>query len=534
MNIVDYCAEKAYNVYSQRYIVDNQDKLDDIEKLDFKQKQDFIPQFTIDLKKNIANFLDDYTEDKDIVRKSLTQILKNNFDNLQQNNIIDLSGRINVNAITANLNQGVKESLPDIYEKVQNVKQSKEALDKNSSKTSVDFNNPEERKKYFDDLYKGLSECKTKEEKISYIEDEFGLSLEDMSDKEQDEIISKFEIRGKIREIKNALDIDSIQQENPDLSKEELDQLLEDTAVEQYALENDTDVKIEKINNNRMIELENTISEIKKLEQDLLNCTDETKKAKIYNEITEISNKQNELIQTLAISEDEIEKFSENIEEQDEKKKSPNENSNNEIKEDAEFLELFNENEPEEDLSNLFTEDELKLDDLFAIEENETEEDLAYLFDAEIDDLEKIPEIDEKVNNEQPISENDQVFTNPILIGADENDLKQEDYTIEVEEKESLWNKIKSGFSKIKDSILKKLNFNQNKQLNGQAYLDTAENNIRSTNGYAEMQNTFDQSLQVSKKEQEKYKKEYEASKNSKFQSNILEVEKNSGQSIDV
>lgn len=70
---------------------------------------------------------------------------------------------------------------------------------------------------------------------------------------------------------------------------------------------------------------------------------------------------------------------------------------------------------------------------------------------------------------------------------------------------------------------MEKLNLNTKNTLKGQEYLDTAENNTRISNEYTEIKNTFDQSLIVSKEDQEKYRKEYEASKNTsqKSSSNI-------------
>lgn len=75
---------------------------------------------------------------------------------------------------------------------------------------------------------------------------------------------------------------------------------------------------------------------------------------------------------------------------------------------------------------------------------------------------------------------------NPILINVKEDKLKQEDYTFEVEEKESLWNKLKNGFSKIKNAIVEKLGLNKVKLLNHQKYLNTVENNSKTTEMHSE------------------------------------------------
>lgn len=523
MKIEDYCAKKAYDVYEENFLRSNKDNLSDIEKLNFQKQNDFIRDFTRDLRKNLAIFLNRFPEeDRDTVRKSLTQILKNNFDNLQENNIIDVSGEINVEAITVNLNEGVKNDLPEIYQKTQEAQQIKtqnEAQNEiaNSLKENVDFSNPEETKKYFDNFYKNFTNCKTREEKLKHIENGFGISLEDMSEQQQDTIISAFGMRQKIREIKENLRAE-FQEANLDLSDEELESLLENRAVEQYSMENKKDFEKEKSNNDMMIQLEEISSDIKRLEQDLLNCQDENEKEEINSKLVNLRNTQNLLIETLGLSKDDVEKINENSNTQDKDIQA------------SKFETYVNKTQENDDLSNLFTtsENELNddLSDLFDTNIDASEEDLSDLFTAE-----NLPEIEENLNDEQPTTQDKPAFVNPILSNVKENVLKQENYIIEIEEKESFWNKLKNGFSKMKNAIVEKLGLNKVKLLNQQKYLNTAENNSKTTDIYSENNHSFDESLIVSKEEQEKYRKEYETSK-SVSQKNTSEIHTNHEQNI--
>lgn len=154
------------------------------------------------------------------------------------------------------------------------------------------------------------------------------------------------------------------------------------------------------------------------------------------------------------------------------------------LEEDNEIVDL---SMPEESELELFALDEMELtpddelDNLLTAEESELEENLSNFFDANVNDLEEKIEINQQENEEQPISKYNAVFTNPILTGADENDLKQEDYTMEIDENKGLWNRIKNAFLKVKNVIQQKLNINKNKKLKGQELLDTAEKNTPST-----------------------------------------------------
>lgn len=526
MKIEDYCAKKAYDVYEENFLRSNKDNLSDIEKLNFQKQNNFIRDFTRDLRKNLAIFLNRFPEeDRDAVRKSLTQILKNNFDNLQENNIIDVSGEINVEAITVNLNEGVKNDLPEIYQKTQEAQQIKtqsEAQNEiaNSLKENVDFSNPEETKKYFDNFYKNFTNCKTREEKLKHIENGFGISLEDMSEQQQDTIISAFGMRQKIREIKENLRAE-FQEANLDLSDENLEPLLENRAVEQYSMENNKDFEKEKSNNDMMVQLENISMELQKLEQKLSNCKDQNKIKELSNESTKLINKQNLLIKILALSKDEVEKIAEDSIEQ---------NKNTKISESEQSTNELEENESNDDLSDLFATDENELDndlsDLLDPNINEAEEDLSDLFTAE-----DIPAIEENPNNEQPTNADKPAFVNPILNNVKEDDLKQEDYIVQIDEKEGLWSKLKNGFSKMKNAIIKKLGLNKVKFLNRQRYLDTAENNTKTTDIYFENKCSFNESLIVSEEEQKMYKKEYEVSK-SASQKNTSHIHTNHEQNI--
>ena len=76
-----------------------------------------------------------------------------------------------------------------------------------------------------------------------------------------------------------------------------------------------------------------------------------------------------------------------------------------------------------------------------------------------------MPGTEENLDYKQPINTDKPAFVNPILTNVKEDDLKQEHYIIEIEEKENLWNKLKNGFSKIKNEKYKNI------------YLDS-ENNL--------------------------------------------------------
>ena len=416
-------------------------------------------------------------------------------------------GKINVQNLKA-YSKKVQETLktrhPERFEIKEATAESKTPI--NETKKEIDFSNPEEKKAYFDNLYKGLSNCKTKQEKKIYIQENFGISLENMTEKQQDQAISRLEKRGKIIEIRNTLNEENLRKENPDLDDEEIKKLLENTAAEQYALENDTNVETEINDNNEMIELENITSEIFKLKQDLDNSTDENKKAKINEKLAKFEGQKAILVNNIALSKEEVKKLSENVKEHEKQE---------------DFIDQDNQHINEMDRNTEFA-------DLFSDIPYETAEDLSDLLDAPIDDVEPKKEV-----SEQPILADKKVFVNPILTGADENDLKQEDYTMEIEEKDSLWNRIRNGISKIKDFISEKIGLTQNKKLKGQAYLNSAEKNIKSANNSNQTENEFDVSLKVTKETQEQYRKEYEATKKKQKQPTVLEVDQNTGQSVE-
>lgn len=142
-----------------------------------------------------------------------------------------------------------------------------------------------------------------------------------------------------------------------------------------------------------------------------------------------------------------------------------------------------------------------------------------------------MPGTEENLDYKQPINTDKPAFVNPILTNVKEDDLKQEHYIIEIEEKENLWNKLKNGFSKIKNAIVEKLGLNKVKFLNRQKYLNTSENNTKATDIYSENNRSFNKSLIVSKEEQEKYRKEYETSKNV-TQKNTSEIHTDHEQNI--
>lgn len=396
------------------------------------------------------------SEQANYIYETLIANLSRQSENPAQSRIINLSqGSINTENLM-NYSKKVEETLknrhPEKFEVVNAELESKVLT--NDSKKAIDFNNPEQKKTYLDNFYKGLADCKTREEKLRHIENDFGISLSDKSEKQQDEIISKFEMRQKIREIKDTLNKDEILKENSDLDDEQIDTLLENTAVEQYARENEQVVEEIKQTNSMIIELENIEIEIIKRNQGLLECNNATERQELENEINVLKNTKKEIFDELSLTDMERKKFSENIQ-----KESQNSRLNESIKANSEL-------EQNEDLSNLFTADKNSLEDdalsdLFTADENSLGEDaLSDLFTAD-----ETP--DKKIDEKQSILETKQIGVgiNSILTGADPNDLKQEDYTIEIEEKENLWDKIKNRFVKIKDTIMKKLNLNNSKQL---------------------------------------------------------------------
>lgn len=190
------------------------------------------------------------------------------------------------------MDEGVKKDLPEIYHKAQKVQQVNVQSDAqnettHSLKENVDFSKPEEAKKYFNNFYKNFANCKTREEKLKHIES-LGISLG--NEQQQDEIISKFEARRKIRDIKENIRT-KFKEANPDLQDEELEQALENAAVEQYSIENNKDFKTEKNNNNMMIQLETYLLEIEKLKQDISNCHDENRKKGLEEKLSKLEEK---------------------------------------------------------------------------------------------------------------------------------------------------------------------------------------------------------------------------------------------------
>lgn len=232
--------------------------------------------------------------------------------NPAQCHIIDSStGSINYTNLQANSKRVVEALQAKYPDKFVEVNAVKEEI---SVKDGVDFSKPEETNKYFDNLYKGLSECKNREEKINYIKNNFDLSLENMSEREKDEVISKFETRQKIREIKSTLDKDKISKENLDLTSEQIDELLEDKAAEQFAIENKKDIETTKQINNTMIEFENTKQEIEKFKQGLLTCNNQDERKDILDEIAKLEELSESIKTNLGLTDNEIIKINQNIE----------------------------------------------------------------------------------------------------------------------------------------------------------------------------------------------------------------------------
>ncbi len=363
--------------------------------------------------------------------------------NPAQCHIIDSStGSINYTNLQANSKRVVEALQAKYPDKFVEVNAVKEEI---SVKDGVDFSKPEETNKYFDNLYKGLLECKNREEKINYIENNFDLSLENMSEREKDEVISKFETRQKIREIKSTLDKDKISKENLDLTSEQIDELLEDKAAEQFAIENKKDIETTKQINNTMIEFENTKQEIEKLKQDLLICNNEDERKDTIDKIAKFE-KFLESIKT-NLTNNEILKTNQNIED-----------TRDNLEKDENLSNLFNideiELEEDTDLSNSFNidtdefEEDLDLSDSLNVDTNELEEDsnLSNLFNADVNELEEDLDLSDLFDVDvNEVEENLELSGTEQTVNYSEitEDLKQEDYTMEVDDKKSLWDRIK-------------------------------------------------------------------------------------------
>ena len=400
----------------------------------------------------------------------------------------------------------------------------------------IDLNTPEGKKEFIDNLYKGYSECKTLEDKIDYIQDNFGIPFDDMSEEQIDHVINAVGLRNDIMAIEEQL-----KKQTPDLKDDELETMAE----KQYAKDNNQDLETVKAINKDMKALNELLVDKANFKDQKLDISDIDKK------ITEIVDK-------LSLSPEELKKIQEENENKEENTQDIKE------KKRMEKIDVVNEFESEEigeeqELFDLFDFDEKQLDntegisDLLDIEENEIEnnEDISNLFDAEVNELndDYDTKIEETINGSQintkvnPIIANvpeedfEQYYTeekkeNPILkffksmrnrltqkklnegqfekIQYEEDELKQESYIQET----------KPSFFERAKNILSNL-LHKNKETIPQ--LDTAENNTKTT--YEEMKSSFDSSLIVTEEEQAKYKAEYEANKNTKSNSKSNSIE---------
>lgn len=228
MKIADYCAIKAYKFYTEN-------------NKNIESKENFISSFSTDLTKKINVYLKDYKENKETIKKALTVILRTQFDNLHENNIIDSSGQINVTAIQTNLDAAVQKDYPEIYEKAVQVRQMKiqkeeENTNKDSSNKIVNFNNPEEKKAFFNNLINEYSNLKTEQEKETFKRSNFA-----DYDTYKKEIDSYLTYKNRMKELKEK-NPEMTHKERSKQVREELGQTKEETTFNIKIAENSAQI----------------------------------------------------------------------------------------------------------------------------------------------------------------------------------------------------------------------------------------------------------------------------------------------------
>ena len=201
MKIEDYCAQKAYDVYRENYLKDNKDNLSDIEKLNYQRQEDFVPNFAQDLRKHILTFLDDYAAtDRDAVRSGLTKILKSKFDDLKGNHIVDTTGKIDIQLMNSDLSKSVEKDL-SIHPKITSQEISETVAQNNvSNKETVDFNDPKEKKAFFENLFDSYSKLETFEAKRDFFNKNF-YDISDLEKEEQKQVLNAYEIGNENKQL---------------------------------------------------------------------------------------------------------------------------------------------------------------------------------------------------------------------------------------------------------------------------------------------------------------------------------------------
>lgn len=110
-------------------------------------------------------------EQANYIYKTLLANLNKQSQNPRQSKIINSSkGTINVQNLYG-YSQKVQETLKARHPERFEIVDDKQTKLQTENKT-VDFNNPEEKKAYLDNLYKGLSECKTFKDEINYLREQ--------------------------------------------------------------------------------------------------------------------------------------------------------------------------------------------------------------------------------------------------------------------------------------------------------------------------------------------------------------------------
>lgn len=409
----------------------------------------------------------------------MTQILKANFDNLQENNILDSSGKIDIATFHVHLDEGVKKNLPEIYQKAQDAQQikSKNNTQKesgNSLKENVDFSNPEETKKYFDNLFNEYSHLKTFDEKLKFFNDNF-YDISHLQKQDQKIILNSYETGNLVakKESQNLEDGFSEEEAHSKAVEDTAEEIgkSKQTVKKSYQLKCIIEKKAKCYKELSQPNLSE--SKRKEIEEDILNFNQQEEKLRI-----ELGDDEQEII----INETEEVDYALNIEE------IPEKMQNNEINN------LFGELDDETlDMNDIFG----NIDEKNQLQD-ETSENIEDLFGTIDDDTFDMNDLFGNTEQTQEIATTEDTYINPIMSGVSlpSEDLQSE-YIHEVEQNplQKIISNIRTRsfnntkllqenhiaespkkqgfFSRIKNAISKFINKNEI------LAIDTAENNTK-------------------------------------------------------
>lgn len=371
---------------------------------------------------------------------------------------------------TINFKKSLLEKAKTEVKRRENIEiKNKESATKKENKTKkvVDFSNPEEKKKFYKNFYKGWKDCKTEEDKRKYIEQQYDVKLDNLTEEQQKKVV-------KIN------DIEAFRRERYKIVKEEVQN---DPKLKNELEEVQKKIIEERVNEDTKKEFDFSDEGFEKYQKEQKGIQELLEKRQ-NGEITQ-EQFEKEINEKYPDKAEEIElKRKEDEEEKEVNNKKNEKSTENEadLSDDEELM------EEDEELASLFGMDELE-------EDNElVQEDIQEKTQEEIQDdikekIEKEPEDLQESDNDQIASEQNtvDVITDDSLNMEDFASIvenaelpKKEDYTMEVDENKGLWNKIKNRFSKMKNAIVKRFGSNKNKGLKGQELIDTAENNTPS------------------------------------------------------